>query len=103
MDNKIRLALNDLHDVVISKVEEIKHLEKKITKLSINNAKLQDEITNLVNSLKKDRYHNDNIEEVVLHNKISQDSDEKLINEDANDDIDISINQLKSIISKKPK
>ena len=103
MDNKIRLALNDLHDVVISKIEEIKRLEKKITELSINNAKLQDEITNLVNSSKKDRHHKDNIKEVVLRNEMKQDSDEKLINEDASEDIDISINQLKSIISKKSK
>ena len=103
MDNKIRLALNDLHDVIISKIEEIKRLEKKITELSINNAKLQDEITNLVNSSKKDRHQKDNIKEVVLRNEMKQDYDKKLINEDASEDIDISINQLKSIISKKSK
>jgi regulator of replication initiation timing len=47
MDNKIKLALQDLHEAIINKIQEVKFLEKKITSLSIENAKLHDEIDKL--------------------------------------------------------
>ncbi|MSO14145.1 hypothetical protein [Candidatus Aquarickettsia rohweri] len=103
MDDKIRLALNDLHDVVINKIEEIKRLEKKITELSIKNAQLQDEIANLENSAIKNKQNSKDIQNQNLISKLGKNLslEEKLINEDVSEDIDISINQLKSIISKK--
>lgn len=105
MDDKIRLALNDLYDVVINKIEEIKRLEKKITELSIKNTQLQDEVTNLENSIIKNKHRSEDIQIQNLASKTEKNLslDEKLINEDVSEDIDISINQLKSIISKKTK
>ena len=47
MDNKIKLALQDLHESIINKIQEVKFLERKITSLSIENAKLHDEIDKL--------------------------------------------------------
>ena len=103
MDDKIRLALNDLNDVVINKIEEIKRLEKKITELSIKNAQLQDEVTNLKNSEIKNEQRSKDIQNQNLISKLDKNLslEEKLINDDVSEDIDISINQLKSIISKK--
>ena len=105
MDDKIRLALNDLNDVVINKIEEIKRLEKKITELSIKNAQLQDEIANLKNSEIKNEQRSKDIQNQNLISKLDKNLslEEKLINDDVSEDIDISINQLKSIISKKTK
>lgn len=105
MDDKIRLALNDLNDVVINKIEEIKRLEKKITELSIKNAQLQDEVANLKNSEIKNEQHSKDIQNQNLISKLDKNLslEEKLINDDVSEDIDISINQLKSIISKKTK
>ena len=105
MDDKIRLALNDLNDVVINKIEEIKRLEKKITELSIKNAQLQDEVANLKNSEIKNEQRSKDIQNQNLISKLDKNLslEEKLINDDVSEDIDISINQLKSIISKKTK
>ena len=52
MDNKIKLALQDLHEAVINKIQEVKFLEKKITNFSIENAKLHNEIDKLNNLVK---------------------------------------------------
>jgi predicted RNase H-like nuclease (RuvC/YqgF family) len=105
MDDKIKLALNDLNDVVINKIEEIKRLEKKITELSIKNAQLQDEVANLKNSEIKNEQYSKDIQNQNLISKLDKNLslEEKLINDDVSEDIDISINQLKSIISKKTK
>lgn len=62
MDNKIKLALHDLHEAVINKIRKVKFLEKKITKLSIENAKLHDEIDKL-NITIKESYKTHQLEE----------------------------------------
>jgi hypothetical protein len=103
MDNKIKLALQDLHEAVINKIQEVKFLEKKITNLSIENAKLHDEIDKLNGAVKKHLLEKKDLSDKLANHLATNDppkKEEALINEDATQDIDISISQLKNILNK---
>jgi hypothetical protein len=103
MDNKIKLALQDLHEAVINKIQEVKFLEKKITNLSIENAKLHNEIDKLNNLVKNHLLEKKDLSDKLANNLVINDPPQKkdiLINEDTTQDIDISISQLKNIFNK---
>ncbi len=106
MDNKIKLALQDLHEAIINKIQEVKFLERKITSLSIENAKLHDEIDKLNRIIKPQSEQKDL--DIKISGKITAETsviqfekDDRLVNDDATQDIDISINQLKNILNRK--
>jgi hypothetical protein len=106
MDNKIKLALQDLHEAIINKIQEVKFLERKITSLSIENAKLHDEIDKLNRIIKPQSEQKDL--DIKISDKITAETsviqfekDDRLVNDDATQDIDISINQLKNILNRK--
>jgi len=103
MDNKIKLALQDLHEAVINKIQEVKFLEKKITNLSIENAKLHDEIDKLNNIVQKHLLEKKDLSNKLANHLIIDNQSEKedtLINDDTTQDIDLSISQLKNILNK---
>ena len=103
MDNKIKLALQDLHEAVINKIQEVKFLEKKITNLSIENAKLHNEVDKLNNFVKNHLLEKKDLSDKLANNLVINDPPKKkdiLINEDTTQDIDISISQLKNIFNK---
>jgi hypothetical protein len=103
MDNKIKLALQDLHEAVINKIQEVKFLEKKITNFSIENAKLHNEIDKLNNLVKNHLLEKKDLSDKLANNLVINDPPQKkdiLINEDTTQDIDISISQLKNIFNK---
>lgn len=103
MDNKIKLALQDLHEAVISKIQEVKFLEKKITNLSIENARFHDEIDKLNNVVKKHQLEKKDLSNKLANHLIIDDKPKKedtMINDDTTQDIDISISQLKNIFNK---
>ena len=103
MDNKIKLALQDLHDAVINKIQEVKFLEKKITKFSIENAKLHDEIDKLNKVVKKHQLEKKDLSNKLANHLTMDDKSEKedtLINDNTTQDIDVSISQLKNILNK---
>ena len=103
MDNKIKLALQDLHEAVINKIQEVKFLEKKITNLSIENAKLHNEIDKLNNLVKNHLLEKKDLSDKLANNLVINDPPQKkdiIINEDTTQDIDISISQLKNIFNK---
>ena len=103
MDNKIKLALQDLHEAVINKIQEVKFLEKKITNLSIENAKLHDEIDKLNNVVQKHLLEKKDLSNKLVNHLIIDDQPKKedtLINDDTTQDIDLSISQLKNILNK---
>ena len=103
MDNKIKLALQDLHEAVINKIQEVKFLEKKITNLSIENATLHNEIDKLNNLVKNHLLEKKDLSDKLANNLVINDPPQKkdiLINEDTTQDIDISISQLKNIFNK---
>ncbi len=103
MDNKIKLALQDLHEAVINKIQEVKFLEKKITNLSIENARLHNEIDKLNNLVKNHLLEKKDLSDKLANNLVINDPPQKkdiLINEDTTQDIDISISQLKNIFNK---
>ena len=107
MDNKIKLALQDLHEAIINKIQEVKFLEKKITSLSIENAKLHDEIDKLNKIIIKHQSEERDLD-IKISNKITAkttdiqfEKEDRLVNDDTTQDIDISINQLKNILNRK--
>ncbi|MBY0581278.1 MAG: hypothetical protein K2P53_06325 [Rickettsiales bacterium] len=107
MDNKIKLALQDLHEAIINKIQEVEFLEKKITSLSIENAKLHDEIDKLNRIIIKHQSEEKDLD-VKMSDKITAkttiiqfEEEDRLINDDTTQDIDISINQLKNILNRK--
>ena len=107
MDNKIKLALQDLHQAIINKIQEVKFLEKKITSLSIENAKLHDEIDKLNKIIIKHQSEERDLD-IKISDKITAkttdiqfEKEDRLVNDDTTQDIDISINQLKNILNRK--
>jgi len=107
MDNKIKLALQDLHEAIINKIQEVKFLEKKITSLSIENAKLHDEIDKLNRIIIKHQSEEKDLS-IKISDKITAETtviqleeEDRLVNDDTTQDIDISINQLKNILNRK--
>jgi len=107
MDNKIKLALQDLHEAIINKIQEVKFLEKKITSLSIENAKLHDEIDKLNKIIIKHQSEERDLD-IKISDKITAkttdiqfEKEDHLVNDDTTQDIDISINQLKNILNRK--
>ena len=107
MDNKIKLALQDLHEAIINKIQEVKFLEKKITSLSIENAKLHDEIDKLNKIIIKHQSEERDLD-IKISDKITAtttdiqfEKEDRLVNDDTTQDIDISINQLKNILNRK--
>jgi hypothetical protein len=107
MDNKIKLALQDLHEAIINKIQEVKFLEKKITSLSIENAKLHDEIDKLNKIIIKHQSEERDLD-IKISDKITAKTtdiqfkkEDRLVNDDTTQDIDISINQLKNILNRK--
>ena len=107
MDNKIKLALQDLHEAIINKIQEVKFLERKITNLSIENAKLHDEIDKLNRIIIKHQSEEKDLS-IKISDKITTETtviqleeEDRLVNDDTTQDIDISINQLKNILNRK--
>ena len=100
---KLTAAIQELQEAVLKKVEEVKYLEDKITKLSIENVKLQNTISSLKKSLEENPQENKQ-ESKTLHESNSQDvENNQPANEEKSDSIDISITQLKSILNKNQK
>ena len=79
-DAEVVEALEALRKAVINKAEKVKVLENKITKLSVENAKMHDFIKDKENE----------------HISTASSNDES----NATDDIDLSISELKKIIKK---
>lgn len=100
---KLTAAIQELQEAVLKKVEEVKYLEDKITKLSIENVKLQNTISSLKKNLEKNPQES-NQESKTLYELNSQDvENNQPANEKESDSIDISISQLKSILNKNQK
>ena len=57
---RLTAVIQELQEATLKKVEEVKHLEDKVTKLSIENIKLQNTINNLKKSLEKNNVSNIN-------------------------------------------
>ena len=100
MDNKIKLALENLRENAISKVQKVRFLEEEIIQLKVENTKLY----NKVIRLKVQEKDHDQIDKTSLKKSISEfRNDDVLINDDTSQDVAISIRQLKNIFNKSSK
>ena len=100
---RLTAVIQELQEATLKKVEEVKHLEDKVTKLSIENIKLQNTINNLKKSLEKNS-HESKQESQTPDESNSQDvENNQPAGKEENDSIDISINQLKSILNESQK
>jgi hypothetical protein len=97
IDIKLTSAIQKLQDAALKKVEEVKRLENKITKLSIENAKLQAIIEDIKPRASVVKQQEVNAPGILPFGNIESG---KLLSQDASEDIDMSISQLKSVFSK---
>jgi hypothetical protein len=97
IDIKLTSAIQKLQDAALKKVEEVKRLENKITKLSIENAKLQAIIEDIKPKASIVKQQETNEPGILPFGNIEGG---KLLSKDASEDIDVSISQLKNIFNK---
>ena len=106
IETELISAVQKLQDATLKKIEEVKRLEGKVTKLSIENVKLQDTITNLKESLEKSSFKSQSKDkdDLTIHQEdIKQSDHNQLVSKETSESIDMSINQLKGILNKTQK
>jgi hypothetical protein len=89
-----------LQAAALKKIDEVQRLEDKITKLSIENAKLQATIDDLKHKPAIHSHTETKLSGTLPFGNIEQ---EELRHKEASQDIDVSISQLKSMFSKNHK
>jgi hypothetical protein len=98
-EEKLTSAIQRLQEAAFKKIDYIKILELRVNSLIIENAKLHDEIENLKKefSISTKKTSIENKKDMLPEST----TDNQLLSADANQDIDISIRQLKNILGKR--
>ena len=100
IEMKLTSVIKKLREAALKKVEEIKFLEDKITKLNIENAKLHNTISNIEKKSEKTPPTTEQEASILDKPETQNIGSKQLVSEETDDNIDISINQLKGILDK---
>ncbi len=100
IEMKLTSVIKKLRETALKKVEEIKFLEDKITKLNIENAKLHNTISNIEKNPEKTPPITEQEASILDKPETQNIGSKQLVSEETDDNIDISINQLKGILDK---
>ena len=96
-------AIQELQTVALKKIEEVKILQDKVTKLNIENIKLHDIVTNLRKNFEQNATKPKQEADLAIQDIEEKGGNNQLVSKETSESIDISISQLKGILNKSKK
>ena len=103
IDAKLMSAIQELQEVALKRIEEVKILQDKVTKLSIENVKLHDIVTNLRKNFEQNATKPKQEADLAIQDIEEKGDNNQLVSKETSESIDISISQLKGILNKSKK